>query len=109
MSNGFATSHPGERRGFTDALLGLVLGLISVCGSFVGIIGLACGAAGMFFSVLGRTREVTPDRRLASAGLVLSIIGTVLGAIITTWWVIAGVMGYGWTIVMHAGWMEVFK
>ena len=109
MANAHEISPPyaEERHAFVDALAGLILGLISVCGSFVAIVGLVCGVLGLYFNVLARGN--TLHRAMGGAGLTLSIIGTVLGAIITTWWVIAATMGFGWTIVMHGGWMEVFR
>lgn len=102
-----APSYSEERHAFINALAALVAGLISIFGGFVAIFGFLAGLLGLYFSVL--TRASRFNRGMANSALVLSIIGTVLGAIITTWWVIAGIMGYGWTIVMHASWMEVFQ
>jgi hypothetical protein len=101
-----AYPHREELREFAEPLAGLVLGLVSLVGGFVAIVGLVCGVGGLYFSILGRAR--TMHHAAASAGLVLSIIGTVIGAVITTWWLIAGTMGFGWTIAAHSGWMRVF-
>lgn len=65
------------------AICGLVLGIVSVVFSFLGIwawIGLVTGIVGIITSVKGR--KIENKKGLATAGMVLSIIGTSLSGIL---------------------------
>ena len=53
------------------ALLGLIMGLVSVLGCFVPIVGVITGIAGIIFSNLGRKSTA---RTMAISGLILSIL-----------------------------------
>ena len=62
------------------AIASLVLGIVSVVFAFVNVwIGLITGIVGIVLSVKGRNSQ--EKKGLATAGLVLSIIGTVLSGI----------------------------
>ncbi len=70
------------------SVAGLVLGIISVAAAWFGlgaVLGLICGIIGLIFAVKAKkAMQATGDfapKNLATAGLVLSIIGVVLSAI----------------------------
>lgn len=63
------------------AVAGLVLGIVSVVFAFLfSWVGLIAGVVGIILSVKGRKSE--EKRGMATAGLVLSIIGTALSGIV---------------------------
>ncbi len=65
------------------AIASLVLGIVSVALCWLGywaILALACGVVGIILAVKGRKSNV--QKGLATAGLVLSIIGTALSGIL---------------------------
>jgi hypothetical protein len=66
-------------QGARFAIAGLVLGIVSVISAIFPICGLPFGIIGIIVSVLGR-RSIT-RRTMATAGLVLSIIGIALSVI----------------------------
>ena len=61
--------------GSGKAVTSLVLGIISVLGTCIPLIGLICGIPGIVFGALGRK---SPSKGMATAGLVISIIGLIL-------------------------------
>ena len=63
------------------AIASLVLGIISICFSYVPILGLACGIIGLVMAAGARKEGF--DGGLRKGGLVCSIIGTVFSAIYT--------------------------
>ena len=73
-----ASLDPEERMNKFYALLSTGLGILSLCAGLVPVAGTALGVAGIIFGILGRRSE---SKRLALAGIILSIIG-VLTAII---------------------------
>lgn len=65
------------------AIVSLVLGIVSVVTAWFGylsILGLACGVVGIVLAAKGR--KIETQKGLATAGLVLSIIGVVLSGIL---------------------------
>ena len=70
-------SPPGKGK----ATASLVLGIISICFSYVVILGLACGIIGLVMAAGARKDGF--DGGLRKGGLVCSIIGTVFSAIYT--------------------------
>ncbi len=73
-----ASLDPEERMNKFYALLSIGLGILSLCAGLVPVAGTALGVAGIILGILGRRSE---SKRLALAGIILSIIG-VLTAII---------------------------
>ncbi|MFM8875231.1 MAG: hypothetical protein ACKOGC_04090 [Anaerolineae bacterium] len=73
-----ASLDPEERMNKFYALLSTGLGILSFCAGLVPVAGTVLGVAGVIFGILGRRSE---SKRLALAGIILSIIG-VLTAII---------------------------
>ena len=69
---------PEERLNKFYALISAALGVLSLCAGLVPIAGTALGIAGIVFGVLGRRSE---NKRLAVAGIVLSIIGALTAVI----------------------------
>jgi len=66
------------------AIAGLVLGIVSaVAGWFLPVVPIITGVVGIILSVMGRKQAAAAGQPLgvATAGLVLSIIGTALAAI----------------------------
>ena len=64
----------------TMAIVSLVLGIVSIIfGIPIFFIGLACGVVGIILATMSKKREPSG---MATAGLVLSIIGLILSAII---------------------------
>lgn len=96
-----------DRRAFASALASLVLGLFSICAGDLAIIGLVAGATGIIFALRGR-RSVA-RHRMASAGLSLSTVGVAIGILITAWWVVAGLKGYGWCITLSRAWLQALQ
>ncbi|MCQ3937296.1 MAG: hypothetical protein DPW18_09640 [Chloroflexi bacterium] len=73
-----ASLDPEERMNKFYALMSAALGVLSLCVGLAPIAGTALGIAGIILGILGRRSE---SKRMATAGIVLSIIG-VLTAII---------------------------
>jgi ABC-type antimicrobial peptide transport system permease subunit len=73
----------------------LVLGICSIVFSWVFYLGLPCGIVGL---VLGLKQKKTNPNKIATAGLILSIIGTVL----TVLWIVLFVLLLG-TFAMAMG------
>ena len=73
-----ASLDPEERMNKFYALMSAALGVLSLCVGLIPVAGTVFGIAGIVFGVLGRRSE---SKRMATAGIVLSIIG-VLTAII---------------------------
>ncbi|NOH03562.1 MAG: DUF4190 domain-containing protein [Chloroflexi bacterium] len=73
-----ASLDPEERMNKFYALMSAALGVLSLCVGLVPIAGTVLGIAGIILGILGRRSE---SKRMATAGIVLSIIG-VLTAII---------------------------
>ena len=68
------------------AIAGLILGIASLCAAWFGygaIAGIACGIAGIILSVLAKKSYTAIGQKsgMATAGLVLSIIGLILSII----------------------------
>ncbi len=85
MNNGY--QQPQKNPGKGLSITGLVLGIVSsVFGWFgvVGIVALACGIVGIICAVIGKKKAQSvgiTSSGIATAGLVLSIIGTALAGI----------------------------
>ena len=73
-----ASLDPEERMNKFYALMSAALGVLSLCVGLIPVAGPIFGIAGIVFGFLGRRSE---SKRMATAGIVLSIIG-VLTAII---------------------------
>ena len=73
-----ASLDPEERMNKFYALLSTGLGVLSLCMGLVPIAGTVLGIAGIIFGVLGRRSE---SKRMATAGIVLSIIGALTAVI----------------------------
>ena len=73
-----ASLDPEERMNKFYALMSAALGVLSLCVGLIPVAGTIFGIAGIVFGFLGRRSE---SKRMATAGIVLSIIG-VLTAII---------------------------
>ncbi|MBI3169415.1 MAG: DUF4190 domain-containing protein [Chloroflexi bacterium] len=73
-----ASLDPEERLNKFYALLSAGFGVLSLCAGLIPLAGTVLGIAGIIFGLLGRRSE---SKRMAIAGIVLSIIG-VLTAII---------------------------
>ena len=82
-----ATS-PDKGMGF--AIAGLVLGIIAIISSWYPVFGLPIPIVGIVMSALGR-RSVS-YRRMATAGLVLSIIAIAIGILTTALVIIAAIV-----------------
>jgi hypothetical protein len=61
------------------AILSLVAGVISLCGGFIWFIGIPLGILGMVLGFLGR-RDAS-QKTLATAGMVLGILGILLSCL----------------------------
>ena len=76
-----------ENNGKGYSITGLVLGIVSAViawwGIYLSIVALVCGIVGIILAVKGKkmAKEAGAPTGLATAGLVLSIIGTVLAGI----------------------------
>ena len=73
-----ASLDPEERLNKFYALLSTGLGILSLCAGLIPLAGTVMGIAGIIFGILGRRSE---RKQLATAGLIISIVG-VLTAII---------------------------
>ena len=73
-----ASLDPEERLNKFYALLSAGLGVLSFCTGLIPALGTIFGIAGIVFGVLGRRSE---NKRMATVGMILSIIGA-LAAII---------------------------
>jgi len=73
-----ASLDPEERMNKFYALMSAALGVLSLCVGLIPVAGTLFGVAGIILGILGRRSE---SKRMATAGIVLSIIG-VLTAII---------------------------
>lgn len=73
-----ASLDPEERLNKFYALISAALGVLSLCTGLVPALGTLFGILGVFFGVLGRRSE---SKRMAMAGIILSIVG-VLTAVI---------------------------
>jgi hypothetical protein len=89
-----------ERVTVNEGLAGLVLGILAVLLALTPVLGLACGIVGLILAVKARARAHY-HLGMASAGIVLSIIGIVLGTIATLAWVGAAFFGAAW----FQGWL----
>ena len=67
-----ASLDPEERMNKFYALMSAALGVLSLCVGLIPIAGTVFGIAGIVFGFLGRRSE---SKRMATAGIVLSIIG----------------------------------
>ena len=65
-------------------IVSIILGVISIVLCWLPILGLAAGIIGIFLAV--KQRKLTADG-LGTAGLVVSIIGTVFSVIYTIYWI----------------------
>ena len=68
------------------AITGVILGIASLCAAWFGygaIAGIACGIAGIILSVLAKKSYTAIGQKsgMATAGLVLSIIGLILSVV----------------------------
>ena len=76
-----------ENNGKSYSIAGLVLGIVSAViawwGIYLSIVALVCGIVGIILAIKGKkmAKEAGAPTGLATAGLVLSIIGTVLAGI----------------------------
>ena len=74
-----------EKKNSPYSIAGLVLGIVSIvfgCLSstiFLGILGLVCGIVGIILAVRGRKEQ---PGTMATAGLVVSIVGTCISGIL---------------------------
>ena len=76
-----------ENNGKSYSIAGLVLGIVSAViawwGIYLSIVALVCGIVGIILAIKGKkmAKEAGAPTGIATAGLVLSIIGTVLAGI----------------------------
>ena len=73
-----ASLDPEERLNKFYALISAALGVLSLCTGLVPVLGTLFGIFGVFFGVLGRRSE---SKRLATVGLILSIVGALTAII----------------------------
>ena len=73
-----ASLDPEERLNKFYALISAALGVLSLCTGLVPALGTLFGIFGVFFGVLGRRSE---SKRLATVGLILSIVGALTAII----------------------------
>jgi hypothetical protein len=73
-----ASLDPEERLNKFYALLSSGLGVLSLCAGLIPIAGTVLGIAGIIFGILGRRSE---SKRLAMAGIILSIVGMLTAVI----------------------------
>ena len=66
------------------AIAGLVLGIVSLVFCWVPFLGIIAGVVGLILSVMGRKNCAPNQAGMATAGLVLSIVGIVLSGVFTT-------------------------
>ena len=73
--------------GRSQALAGLIVGIISLIVWFIPCVGLPVSIVGIIMSVIGR-RSIS-HRAMATVGLVLSIIGLVVALVYNSLWVVS--------------------
>lgn len=73
-----ASLDPEERLNKFYALLAAGLGVLSFCTGLIPALGTIFGIAGIVFGVLGRRSE---NKRMATVGLILSIVGALTAII----------------------------
>ena len=73
-----ASLDPEERLNKFYALLSAGLGVLSFCTGLVPALGTIFGIGGIVFGILGRRSE---NKRLATVGLILSIVGALTAVI----------------------------
>ena len=73
-----ASLDPEERLNKFYALISAALGVLSLCTGLIPVLGTLFGIFGVFFGVLGRRSE---SKRMAMAGIILSIIGALTAVI----------------------------
>lgn len=73
-----ASLDPEERLNKFYALLSAGLGVLSFCTGLIPALGTIFGIGGIVFGILGRRSE---NKRLATAGLILSIVGALTAII----------------------------
>jgi hypothetical protein len=73
-----ASLDPEERINKLYALASAALGIISLCGALIPIFGTILGVLGIVLGVLGRRSE---NKRAATVGIALSIIGLLTAVI----------------------------
>ncbi len=69
---------PEERMNKFYALMSAALGVLSLCTGLIPIAGTVLGIMGIIFGILGRRSE---SKRMAMAGIVLSVIGVMTAVI----------------------------
>ncbi len=67
-----ASLDPEERLNKFYALFSAGLGILSLCAGLVPMAGTVLGLAGIIFGILGRRSE---SKRMATAGLIFSLVG----------------------------------
>ncbi len=73
-----ASLDPEERLNKFYALLSAALGVLSFCTGLIPALGTIFGIAGIVFGILGRRSE---NKRMATVGLILSIVGALTAII----------------------------
>lgn len=73
-----ASLDPEERMNKFYALMSAALGVLSLCTGLIPIAGTVLGIMGIIFGILGRRSE---SKRMAMAGIVLSVIGVMTAVI----------------------------
>jgi hypothetical protein len=73
-----ASLDPEERLNKFYALLSAGLGVLSFCTGLIPALGTIFGIAGIVFGILGRRSE---NKRMATAGLIISIVGALTAII----------------------------
>ncbi len=83
-----------EHVGHQESVAGLVLGILSLCFSWLPVVGLACAIIGLVLTIKGRKMSAAVSyHRAGTAGEVCSIIGLVLGSFCTLLWFNAVING----------------
>lgn len=90
----------GMNNGKNFSIAALICGILGIVGSFIPVVcyfTLVLAILGIVFGVIGRKRAQPNERGLATAGLVLGIIGTCFAAIgvICAVCALAGLAGLG--------------
>jgi len=70
--------------GKSKATASLVLGIVAIVTSWIPLIGLACGIVGLIMAAKAKREGFTEGLR--TAGFIVSIIGTVFGALYGFYW-----------------------
>lgn len=71
------------------AVAGLVLGIVSIVFCWVPFLGVILGVVGLILSVMGRKQCLPGQTGMATAGLVLAIIGLCISGLYSTCWTCA--------------------